>query len=410
MNPTLILSTAIASIFASKLRSALTLLGVVIGVTSVIALMAIGQGARDSITSRISSQGAEVLTVTTSFDATDPEALTFSDALAIQDSSLATDVEAVAPVVSAGRQPMSIGATALDASVSGITPEYLTAMSYELTQGRNFSPADLHSRSNVVILGESLAESLFQDSESALNERFSIDGKQYLVVGVLEAVGGIGFNLPDNQAFVPLTTAESSLVGGAAAGETINVDSIVVLAVDSGSVDSAARQVDLVLRMEHDVPFADDSDYTISNDVGISDTLEETTDVLVIFLGVVGGISLVVGGIGIMNIMLVSVTERTREIGIRRAIGARRSAVLLQFLAEATALSLGGGLLGLVIGFFVTEQFSGVQFLNTTFDAQMSVDVAALAMIVSVCIGLVAGIYPAARAANLNPIDALRHE
>jgi putative ABC transport system permease protein len=409
VSPALILGTAISSILASKLRSILTLLGVVIGVTSVIALMSIGRGAQASITSRIASQGAEVLTVSTDFTATDAEPLTFSDALAIQTSPQAVDVAAVAPTISTGNQPMSVGAVALNASVNGVTPEYFEALAYTLAEGRNLSPADLRSQSNVVILGANLAESLFEGSEP-LYQTFSIDGKRFLVVGVLETVGSVGFNRPDDQAFVPLTTAEARLAPNPAPGATIDVSSIIVRAANSKVVDSVARQVDVALRLQHGVSLSGDSDYTISNDVGIAETLEQTTDVLVIFLGVIGGISLVVGGIGIMNIMLVSVTERTREIGIRRAIGARRSAVLLQFLAEATVLSVGGGFIGLGIGYIVTKQFSGVQLLNNTFDAQMSMDVAILAMAVAACIGLVAGIYPAARAASLDPIEALRHE
>jgi putative ABC transport system permease protein len=224
----------------------------------------------------------------------------------------------------------------------------------------------------------------------------------------MESVGG--FARVDDQVFVPITTAESRFVANPAPGETLNVSQIIVQANDADSVEAAAAQTDVVLRLQHQVDFASDSDVSISNSQSIAETLEETTEVLVIFLGVIGGISLFVGGIGIMNIMLVSVTERTREIGIRRAIGARRSAVLLQFLAEATVLSVGGGLLGLLIGAIVTRQFSGVRFLNTTFDAQMSADVAILAMAVAAGIGLIAGFYPAWRAAALDPIDALRHE
>ena len=171
-----------------------------------------------------------------------------------------------------------------------------------------------------------------------------------------------------------MTTAEARLVANAAPGETINVSQIIVKANDAESVETAAEQTDIVLRLQHGLDFSGTPDFSISNSAGIVETLEETTDVLVIFLGIVGGISLLVGGIGIMNIMLVSVTERTREIGIRRAIGARRSAVLLQFLTEATVLSIGGGLLGVLIGAIITRQFSGVRLLNTTFDAQMSVD------------------------------------
>lgn len=407
MSPQMILGTAITSIISSKLRSSLTLLGVIIGVTSVIALMSIGRGAQDSITSRISSQGAELLFVSVNFATDDGQSLTFDDAMAIANSPNAPDVDMVAATLNAGNVEISLGATALNSTATGVTPEYFIVNGYELASGRNLSPADLITRADVVVLGSNLAENLFPGAEAS-GQHFSINGRLYLVAGVLEPIGG--FTRVDDQVFLPLTTAESRLASNPAPGDTIDVSQILVKANTADAVESAAEQVDVALRLQHQLDFSGDPDFSISNSQGIAETLQETTDVLVIFLGVVGGISLFVGGIGIMNIMLVSVTERTREIGIRRAIGARRSAVLLQFLAEATVLSVGGGLLGVLIGAIVTRQFSGVQFLNNTFDAQMSVDVAVLAMVVAAGIGLVAGFYPAWRAAALDPIDALRHE
>ncbi len=407
MSPGMILSTAFSSIAASKLRSSLTLLGVVIGVTSVIALMAIGRGAQESITSRISAQGAELLFISVDFASDDAQDLTYDDVTAIATSPNAHDIESVAASLSAGNAEISLGATALTTTATGVTPEYFEVNGYDLASGRSLSPVDLISRSDVVVLGSNLATNLFPGQE-ATGQEFSINGRLFLVAGVLEPVGG--FTRVDDQVFLPLTTAESRLDSNAAPGDTINVSQILVKAIDADSIEAAADQADVAIRLEHGLSFNESPDFTISNSAGIAETLEETTDVLVIFLGVVGGISLVVGGIGIMNIMLVSVTERTREIGIRRAIGARRAAVLLQFLTEATVLSIGGGLLGLAAGAVITKQFSGVQFLNTTFDAEMSVDIALLAMIVAGGIGLVAGLYPAARAASLDPIEALRHE
>ena len=407
MSPQMILGTAISSIISSKLRSSLTLLGVVIGVTSVIALMSIGRGAQDSITSRISSQGAELLFVSVNFATSDAQSLTFADALAIANSPTAADDDLVAATLNAGNVEISLGATALTSTATGVTPEYFTVNGYEISSGRTLSPADLITRSDVVVLGSNLAQNLFPGTEAA-GQHFSINGRRYLVAGVLEPIGG--FTRVDDQVFLPLTTAEARLANNPAPGDTLNVSQIIVKAINADAVEAAAMQADVALRLQHQLDFTGDPDFSISNSQGIAETLQETTDVLVIFLGVVGGISLFVGGIGIMNIMLVSVTERTREIGIRRAIGARRSAVLLQFLAEATVLSVGGGLLGLLIGAIVTRQFSGVQFLNNTFDAQMSVDVAVLAMVVAAGIGLIVGFYPAWRAASLDPIDALRHE
>ena len=407
MSPGMILGTALHSITSSKLRSALTLLGVIIGVTSVIALMSIGRGAQASITSRISSEGADLLFINTSFSADDPQALTMDDVVALDDRRSAPDIKAVAPSVTANGVTVSFDRLSVNTSAVGTTPGYLAMRGYDLASGRDISHADTAAKTEVAVLGSSLAESLFENIDP-VGATVRLNGRFYLVVGVLESIGG--FTQGDNQAYVPITIAEARLVNNAAPGATLNVNQIVVQARHADMVGPAAEQADVVLRLQHGLGAAGEPDFTISNNQGIAETLEDTTEVLVIFLGAVGGISLFVGGIGIMNIMLVSVTERTREIGIRRAVGARRSAVLLQFLAEATVLSIGGGLIGVGIGVLVTQMFSDVQFLNRTFDAQMSVDVAVLAMLVAAGIGLAAGIYPAARAASLDPIEALRHE
>ena len=407
MSVSMILGTALGSIVSAKLRSALTLLGVIIGVTSVIALMSIGRGAQASITSRISSQGADLLFVNSNFATENPAGLTLDDKFALENRAMAPDILAVAATATVNGVAISLGTTSVTTSALGITPEYFMVRGYELASGRDMSPADMAARTDVVILGSRLKESLF-DATDPVGTNVRLNGRMYLVIGVIDSIGGFGRD--DDQAYVPLTTAEARLIPSAAPGARVDVNQIIVKAASDDAVGAAAAQTDLVLRIQHRIPADGDPDITVSNNQGIAETLQETTDVLVIFLGAVGGISLLVGGIGIMNIMLVSVTERTREIGIRRAVGARRSAILLQFLTEATVLSVGGGFIGLGIGIVVTNMFSDVQFLNRTFDARMSTDVAVLAMVVSAVIGLTAGIYPAARAAALDPIDALRHE
>lgn len=407
MSPLLVLSTALRAIATNKLRSSLTLLGVLIGVTAVIALMAIGQGAQDSITSGIANEGADVMFVRTAFFNRDAKELTLSDAEAISDRDLAPAVGLVSPESHPVFNTVRFGRESISAGVVGVTSNFLDANGHELASGRNIAPPDVSGATDVVLLGSRVAESLFGDADP-IGQSVRISGRDFLVIGVLQSQGGNGFD--DGQVYVPLTTAEARLVQSPTPGPDIALGQITVKAIDSDSVDQAKNQVEFLLRSQHEIAVNADSDFQITTNQGIVDTLEDTTDTLIVFLGIVGGISLFVGGIGIMNIMLVSVTERTREIGIRRAVGARRAAILFQFLTEATVLSLGGGLLGIAVGVAASQMLTDVELLGTRVDAQVSMGVAVLAMIVAASIGLVAGIYPAARAAILDPVDALRHE
>jgi len=408
MNPMLIISTALSAVGTNRLRSSLTLLGIVIGVSAVITLMAIGKGSQATITDRLASMGADLLYVSPSqsADGTTNE-LTFGDAIALEDEELAPDIAEVAAETNASAQLVA-GSNETRASVLGITANYLDVRDYELATGRPISSADIINATDVAVLGSELAETLFP-GQNPVNQTVRLDGREFSVVGVLESIGGRGQE--DNQAFVPITTAQMRLTDEDKSGPDAFIDQIAVQTMSRESVAAAEQQIRLVLSLRQGSGFdPEDAAFTVTNQVDLIETMEETTQTFVIFLGAIAGISLLVGGIGIMNIMLVSVTERTREIGIQRAIGATRKVILSLFVAEATVLSIGGGVLGVLLGTGLSAMVNGASFGSMSMTTQLSGGVAALALGVAAAIGLVAGIYPAARAAALDPIEALRHE
>ena len=403
MSPLQTIQTAISSLAANKLRAGLALLGIVIGVTAVITLMSIGRGATEQIAGVIQGLGTNLLFV-------QPEGedaqLTLGDADALVDPVYAPNVLAAAPEVRSFAT-LAAGRENATAQVVGVTPEYLGARNLDLASGMFIKFTHVDNRDEVIVLGANVAEHLFQNLDP-VGEYVRVNGRRFRVVGLLESQGGGGFGTFDTQVLVPITTAYYRLSGERTSTGDVSVSLINVQIRNIDDIDISIEETSGVLRLRHRITGEDD--FTVISQQSTLETLEETTNTLVVFLGVIAGISLVVGGIGIMNIMLVSVTERTREIGIRKAMGARWRDILFQFVAEAIVLSIGGGLLGAAAGLGMTSVVDGSTFGSQTFAASFSVEFAVLALVVSAGIGLFFGIYPAARASRLHPIDALRYE
>ena len=407
MNTMLILSTSLSAVFTNKLRTALTLLGIIIGVSSVITLMAIGRGSQDAITDTIQSLGTNLLFVSPSLTADGTtNTFTLEDVIAIENQKIAPDVKAVAAETSVNASIVA-GRNQTNVQVVGVTSNYLDVRDFDLAEGRPFNPADVIIGTDVVILGSELAPTLF-GNVSAVGQTVKISGRQFTVIGVFEPKGGFGFE--NNRAMVPITTAVARLSGGAVGVDTA-VSQISVQANETENVGAASEQIRLALSLENETGFdPENAGFNITNQADAVATLEDTNQTFVVFLGAIAGISLVVGGIGIMNIMLVSVTERTREIGIQRAIGATKKIILAQFVTEATILSLGGGLIGVAAGTTISYLIDGASIGTLQMNTNFAPDIAVLSLVVSAVIGLAAGIYPAIRAASLDPIEALRHE
>ena len=415
MSPATTFRIALASLSANKLRASLTLLGIVIGVAAVISLMAIGRGVQETITSRIQTLGTNLLFVRPG-GATQggvgqglgsASTLTLEDAYALVDPVFAPSVSAVAPELRTSGQVVA-GRNNTSTRVVGVTPEYELVRNFPVSSGQFITPGHLDSYAQVAVLGSSVSEALF-GFRDPVGQSIRVNGRQFTVIGVLESKGGGFLGNLDDQILVPVTTAYYRLSSQRTTQGDINVDSINVQVPDLSVMDAALREVVTVMRLRHRITGEDD--FTVTSQQEAIETLEETTNTFVIFLGAIAGISLLVGGIGIMNIMLVSVTERTREIGIRKAMGAKRRDVLLQFVTEATLLSLGGGAVGILLGLLLSWALNGRTLLgNQPSQTAFSGDIAILALAVSAAIGLFFGIYPAVRAARLHPIDALRYE
>jgi len=404
---------ALSSLGANKLRSALTVLGIVIGVAAVIALVSIGRGAEASITAQIQSVGTNLLFVRPGSAqqgavvgaAGTAASLTLDDAAALTD---APSVVGVSPEVN-GRGQVVFLSLNTNTRVVGVTPDYLWVSNYELADGEFVSQANVTARSTVVVLGSAVADALFGGTQGAVGQTVRLNGQPYRVIGVLTSKGGSGFGNQDDQVLVPLTTAQKRLLGARFFGGSNSLDVINVQVADARQVTQAKEEISAILRERHRV-LEGEEDFSVQSQEDILGALTQVTDTLTLFLGGIAAISLVVGGIGIMNIMLVSVTERTREIGIRKAVGARRQDILVQFLVESAVLSMLGGLIGVSLGWLISQVIGRVQLGASGITPVVSADTVLLATAFSMAVGLFFGIYPATRAAALEPVEALRYE
>ena len=400
---------ALESLNANKMRSGLTILGIVIGVAAVIAMLAIGAGAQNSITGSIGSIGTNLLFVFrgSQNDAVrHSEPLTMGDADAIGDIFAAPSVENVAPVLS-GTAEISFGGEVTTLEISGVTPAYFPVRNYAITEGEMITEEHILGRASVTILGPETADDLFGRHEGIVGETVRIEGQPFRVIGVLESRGGGMMGSQDKTALIPFSTAQARLMRRSPADR---VDIIMVQAVDADLVEDAAEEISQILRQRHHTAIGAD-DFTVFTQQDMVDTASSITGILTIFLGGIAAISLLVGGIGIMNIMLVSVTERTREIGLRKALGARRRDILIQFLTESSLLSLVGGLIGILLGWTIARVVGQIAANSgTPFDPVVGLNAVLLATLFSAAVGLFFGIYPANRAASLEPVEALRYE
>lgn len=397
-----------STLMANKVRTVLTALGVIIGVASVVALLAIGNGSQASITDSITANGANLLTIRASGAAGGGNAtLTTDDAAAIADVGNVPGAAAVSPE-SQGITTVAAGGQSENTIVLGVSSVYLSIHNNTLQYGNFIS--EEQTNSNVAVLGSKAAETLFGADVDPTGQTVRIKSINFQVIGVLKSKGSsAAFNFDDSGVLIPLAVAQKKVIGGRvqSAGNKTSVSSIVVQAKDQASIDATKLQVETLLRDRHKLAFDGSADdFTVTNQADLITTLTETSRTMTIYLGSIAAISLIVGGIGIMNIMLVAVRERTREIGLRKAIGAREKDILTQFLIEALMLSTTGGLIGLAIGVLIAV------VANETGQSRalVSPESVILAVGFAMAVGLFFGIEPARRAAKLDPIEALRYE
>jgi len=409
------LRMAANGLLSNRLRSALTMLGILIGVTAVILLVAVGNGASVQINNQIQSLGANVIYVYPSnakgaggvsqgFGT--GQTLTQSDVDAISSGRQDPDVVAAIPITQTGGQ-ITYASQNFFAPTIGTTTQFPQVRDYQLAEGSFFTEDDLNARHRVVVLGQTVVDNLF-GSADPVGQTIKISRQSFRVIGVFAAKGGTGFGSQDNVIVAPITTVWAYLTG--ARGKVIS--QIVASASSAGTVTQAETEITTILLQQHGISDVSQADFQLQSQQDILNQATSIATALTLVLGAIAGISLVVGGIGIMNIMLVTVTERTREIGIRKAIGARRRDILVQFLIEAMVLSGLGGALGIAVGALLAREAPSIPAIaSSSFPTPVvSPSSVVLAFCVSVAIGLFFGIYPANRAARLHPIEALRYE
>ncbi|MGH9089870.1 MAG: ABC transporter permease [Acidimicrobiales bacterium] len=404
------LRTGLDAVRTHRLRSGLTVVGIMIGIAAVILTVGLGQGAENQVASEINALGTNLLTVTPGSTTSSSgireglgsaSTLTRGDATALQSGTVAPDIKAVAPVASSP-ESLTAGSSSWTSTVNGTTPAWETVRNRSVTQGRFIDDQDVADGSAVAVLGSTTASELFSGVDP-VGQTVKVNGVPFTVIGVLNSVGSsstsTGSN-QDDQVVVPLTTATQRLFG------STSLSSILVQATSSATLSAAYQEADAELLALHGISTSQDADFTITSEQSLVSTSTSVDRTLTILLGGIAGISLLVGGIGVMNIMLVSVTERIREIGLRKALGATPTLIRRQFLLEASVLGLTGGALGALLAVLGTALLPHAIGYPISLSATASVG----ALLVAMAIGLVFGVYPASRAARLAPIDALRSE
>jgi len=404
-----VVKEALISIFGNKTRSFLTVLGILIGVGSVIGMLSIGSGAQQSILGTIESIGTNTIYVmpNSSGDVTNPKPLTTNDVDALSNRIRAPHILRATPVMSAQTEVVSSD-TNVKTSFTGSFPEYLDISGLEIEEGAYISQADIDSRSPVVVIGPELAEKLFGRSTGVVGNQIRINNSPYRVIGVTKAKGGTQFNNPDLQGYMPITTMQMRIVRQSVPN---SVHYIIIQAQDSASIPLAIEEAQQILRDTHRLTPRQENDFMLTNQEDVADIAGQVTGILTVLLSGIAGISLLVGGIGIMNIMLVTVTERTSEIGLRKALGARKVDIMIQFLTESGLLSMIGGIFGIALGWAFSLIIGGYAARSgVPLVPVVETQTVLLATLFSTLVGLFFGWYPAQKAANMEPVEALRHE
>ena len=403
-----VLRISLANLFVNRLRAVLTMLGITIGVAAVIVLLSIGKAFENFIIGEFNSVGSNLVAVFgAQGDRGDFEPLTQKDFDALSDPTRVWDTLFVVPFLEVNANSVTYENYETSPSIFGITADYIQVEEREIIAGRYIEAEDVEGNSRVAVLGLSAVEKLFVSGVPPLDQTIRIDGVAFKVVGVLDKGGSGGFVDLDNSIFVPMSTAQTRLVNNREVSGELPVTQIILKAPDESRIDGLVEQITATLREVRDIQFNGEDDFTISTQADLLDSIGTILNLLTQFLATIAGVSLLVGGIGIMNIMLVTVTERTKEIGLRKALGAQNIFILIQFVAEALVLSLLGGTIGILIAFAGGALVSSlVESLNVTVQPFSII----LAVVISSAIGIFFGFFPAWRAAGLNPIDALRYE